>query len=138
MSIAIDTEKARKRTHALKHRAFHGWSEHVFVARRARVRMERAERFHTVELLQRRVLRGWFRVAMQQVCLHCGNGFALRCSRCVCVLRGWFHVAMQQVRDSVRAALCCNTACMCMSRLHCRWPPPSPCTLGHKKKRGAY
>jgi centrosomal protein POC5 len=76
MSVALDTEKHRKRTLALKHRAFHGWGEFVFVSRRARVRMEKAVQHHEVAILQRAALRGWFRVAMQQSRVTLRNKYA--------------------------------------------------------------
>ena len=70
LSAGYDLSKARRRMLGLLHRAFRGWCHHTFTSRRAKARMGRAERWHGTELLQRRVLRGWFRVAMQ---LHRGT-----------------------------------------------------------------
>ncbi|KAG1671979.1 hypothetical protein FOA52_013351 [Chlamydomonas sp. UWO 241] len=76
MAIALDTEKHRKRTLALKQRVFHGWGEFVFVSRRALVRMGKAVHHHEVEILQRAALRGWFRVAMKQSRITLRNKYA--------------------------------------------------------------
>lgn len=70
LSAGYDLSKARRRTLGLLHRAFRGWCLHAFISRRAKARLGRAERWHATELLQRRVLRGWFRAAMQ---LHRGT-----------------------------------------------------------------
>lgn len=69
---AYDRSKHHTRTLGLLHRAFRGWCHFTFISRRAKQRMRRAELWHSKELLQRRVLREWFRVAMQmhRVTLH--------------------------------------------------------------------
>ncbi|GAX85222.1 hypothetical protein CEUSTIGMA_g12642.t1 [Chlamydomonas eustigma] len=72
LTAAYDLSKHRMRTLSLLHRAFRSWCHYVFIAVRARRRMERAIQWHSMELLQRKVLREWFRVAMQmhRVTLH--------------------------------------------------------------------